>query len=206
MGQEQRVDTAYRHTELEQPDGGAATGINQDFLLSGFDQRGRTKAVGTKRKLGPPSPAMLLERSMSLRDLDPLASVTTLFQCASCCMTRSPYCSELPPTASAPNFANASRTAGVASALLMAAFSRATVALGVPRLTAKPVQSSTISEGNPASTTVGMSLSAATGLGAVTASARSFPVLIQVDDRQHCDEHECVSAIKRRSPIAWGNC
>ena len=48
MGQEQRIDIAYGYTELEQPDGGAATGVNQDCLFSGFDQRGRTKAIGTR--------------------------------------------------------------------------------------------------------------------------------------------------------------
>jgi hypothetical protein len=43
--------------------------------------------------------------------------------------------------------ANASRREGFSNALLMAAFNCATVSFGVPRFTANPVQSSTISPG-----------------------------------------------------------
>src|SRR5207302_9267937 len=101
------------------------------------------------------------------------------FQCATCSLTRLPYSADVPPTASAPSLANASRTDGLASALLMAALSCTTTAGGVPRLTANPVQSSTTSEGNPASTMVGTYLSATTRFGPVTARARSLPVLIR---------------------------
>lgn len=45
MSQEQGVDTAYCDAKLEQPDGGAAPGVDEDGTIASFDQRGRTEAL-----------------------------------------------------------------------------------------------------------------------------------------------------------------
>jgi hypothetical protein len=40
------VDPADRYLELVQPNRGAATGVDQEFLVAGLDQRARAEAAG----------------------------------------------------------------------------------------------------------------------------------------------------------------
>jgi hypothetical protein len=69
------------------------------------------------------------------------------------------------------------RTFSVASAALTAWFKRPICSFEVPVFTAKPSQPSTTRSGKPCSTTVGTSFKSGTRFGAVTASARSLPVI-----------------------------
>src|SRR5262249_16010715 len=133
------------------------------------------------------------------------ASFTTLVQCATCASTNVPNSAGVPPAGSAPTLPNASRTDDFANALLIAALSLATVSLGVPLLAEKPTQSSTTSDGNPASTIVGTSPSTARRLGPVTASARNLPVLIRSTTGNVVMNMNWLVSL-RRSVIACGNC
>src|SRR6476661_8763207 len=156
---------------------GAAAGIDEKLLVAGLDQRARSEAVGARdRRTGPEQCHAEVARHHGLILMP--ASWTTLVQCSVSLRTSAPNASGVPPPGSTPSLTSASRTLSVLSALLTATFSRATTAGGVPVFTKMPAQSSAANLGYPASTIVGTSLSTPTRLRAITASARSLPVLI----------------------------
>ena len=165
MGEEQRVDSADGHAKLKQPHSRAAPGIDQERS----DRRPRSACSARTDRGGgsaPPSRAALREIQplrlhlhigigddlLPVRDLD-RRPAAKLLRRAACRLGA--------------NLRQCFRTDDFCSALLIAPFSRATVSFGVPRFTAKPVQSSTTSDGKPASTMVG------TSGGSARASVRS---------------------------------
>ena len=54
VGEKLHIDPADRDLELIEPDGGAAAGVDQEFLVAGLDQRAGAEAVGARdRHAGP---------------------------------------------------------------------------------------------------------------------------------------------------------
>ena len=50
VGEQQRIDPPHRHAELVEPDGGAASGIDQELLVAGLDQGARPEAIGPRNR------------------------------------------------------------------------------------------------------------------------------------------------------------
>ncbi len=50
MGQEQGIDFPDGNFELEEPHRNAAPGVDEQFLISGFDQCTRSEAVGARNR------------------------------------------------------------------------------------------------------------------------------------------------------------
>src|ERR1700722_2811972 len=141
VGEKLNVDPSDRYLELEEPDGGAAAGVDQEFLLAGLDQRARAEAVRARnRNAGSEQGDAKVRRAHELILMP--ASLMTLVQCAISPRISAPNCSGVPPPTSAPSLANDSRTFSVCSVLFSAAFRRATTAGGVPDFTRMPAQSS----------------------------------------------------------------
>jgi len=61
MGEQLHIDAADRNLELVQPDGRAAAGIDQEFLLAGLDQRARAETV--RLGIGTPVPSSVTRKS-----------------------------------------------------------------------------------------------------------------------------------------------
>src|SRR3954469_2933126 len=177
VGEELHIDAADRQLELIEPDGGAAAGVDQELLVAGLDQRAGAEAVGARNRDAGSEQCYAEIVGHHGLILMP-ASLMTLLQCAVSERTSAPNASGVPPPGSVPSLASASRTLSVLSALLTASLSRAMTAGGVPAFSRRPAQSSAASLGYPASTMVGTSLSTATRLRPITASARSLPALI----------------------------
>src|SRR5262249_42705470 len=175
--EQQRIDAAERHAELIEPYRGAASGVDEQRLVAGLDQRARSETFGTRSGHSGPE-----QRHAEIAGHGCIVipeSFTTLLQWASSATRNRPKSVGVPPAGSAAIFSIASRTRGFARALLAAWFSRATTSSGVPRFTSRPNQSWMINSGKPASPTVGTSLRAGSRAGPVTASARSLPVAIR---------------------------
>src|SRR6188472_1626316 len=145
MGEQLHVDAPDRQLELIEPDGGAAAGVDEEFLLTGLDQGGGAKAVRARdRHAGPEQcHAEVGGHGFILMP----ASLTTLLQCLVSPCTSAPNASGVPPPGSVPILARASRTLSVLSALLIASLRRAITSGGVPFFTSRPAQSSAASEG-----------------------------------------------------------
>ena len=47
--EKESVDPTDRHADLVEPDGRAAPGIDEQFLITGLDQRAGPKPIGTRR-------------------------------------------------------------------------------------------------------------------------------------------------------------
>src|SRR5690348_9896683 len=177
MGKKLHVDAPDRKLELVEPDRSTAAGVDEELLIAGLDQRAGAEAVGAWDRHAGPKQCHAEVGVCHVLILMP-ASLMTLDQRAISASTSVPNASGEPPPGSVPSLARASRTLSVLSALLTAALSCAVTAGGVPVFNIKPFQSSAVSLGYPASAMVGTSLSAATRLWPITASARSLPVLI----------------------------
>src|SRR5262245_41544824 len=146
VGEQLHIDPADRNLELMQPDGRAAAGIDQEFLLAGLDQRAGAETVRARdRHAGPEQchPEVGTRHELILIP----ASLMTLDQCAISVRTSVPNASGEPPPGSTPSLARASRTLSVLIALLMAALSCAITGAGVPDFTKMPAQSSLASFG-----------------------------------------------------------
>src|SRR5262249_29399619 len=144
--EELHVDAADRNAQLMEPDGGAAPGVDQEFLLAGLDQRARTEAVGARHRHAGPQQGdaeVAIAHELILMP----ASLITFAQRTVSARTSEPNCSGVPPPTSVPTLASASRTFSVASALFTAALMRAITGAGVPDLTGMPAQSSATSFG-----------------------------------------------------------
>src|SRR6476660_2847658 len=177
VGEQLHVNAPDRQLELIQSDGSATTSIDEEFPVAGLDQRAGAKAVGARDRHAGPEQCHAEVRARHGLILMP-ASMMTLDQRTISAPTNVPNASGVPPTGSVPSFASASRTLSVLSALLMASLSCAVTTGGAPAFNIRPFQSSAASLGYPASAMVGTSLSAATRLWPIMASARSLPLLI----------------------------
>src|SRR6185295_15202200 len=139
------IDPTDRHLELGEPDGRAAAGVDQKFLIAGLDQCGRTEALRARdRHTGPEQRhAKVAAHCWTLM----FASLTILVQRTISERTMVPNSSDAPPPGSTPSLVSASCTFSVLIALLTAAFSRAVTSGGVPAFNRRPAQSSLASFG-----------------------------------------------------------
>src|SRR5262245_30668187 len=48
MNEQQRINSTDWYADLKQPDRGASSGIDQQFLVAGLDQRARPETIGTR--------------------------------------------------------------------------------------------------------------------------------------------------------------
>src|SRR5215468_1482568 len=94
MGEQLHVDSTDRNLELMQPDGRAAAGVDQEFLLAGPEQ--------CHPEVRPCHELILIP-----------ASLMTLVQCAISLRTSVPNASGEPPPGSTPSLARDSRTLSV---------------------------------------------------------------------------------------------
>src|SRR5436305_1350400 len=146
VGQQLYVDPPDRDLELVETDRGAATGIDQKFLVASLDQRARTEAVRARDRNASPEQRHAEVGTCHELILIP-ASLMTLVQRAVSARMSAPNSSAVPPQTSVPSLASKSRTFSVLSALFTAAFKRAITVGGVPELTRMPCQSSATSFG-----------------------------------------------------------
>src|SRR2546423_14054544 len=146
MRKQWHIDPTDGNLELMQPDGRAATGIDQEFVLAGLDQRTGAESVGARDRHAGPEQCHPEIRTCHELILMP-ASLMTLDQCAISLRTSVPNASGEPPPGSTPILARDSRTLSVLIALLMAVLSCAITGAGVPAFTKMPAQSSLASFG-----------------------------------------------------------
>ncbi len=120
MREQQRIDPAHRHAELVEADRGAASGVDQEFLVAGFDEGRGSETLGARdRHAGSEQGHAEAIRRRHWCILIP-ESFTTLVQCPIWEPRNCPNSAGVPPAGSAAIFAIASRTRGFASALLTA--------------------------------------------------------------------------------------
>src|ERR1700745_1508998 len=146
MGEQLHIDPTDRNLELMQPNGRAAAGVDQEFLLAGLDQGAGAETVRARdRHAGPERwhPQIATRHELILMP----ASLMTLDQCAISLRTSVPNASGEPPPGSTPILARDSRPLSVLIALLMAVLSCAITGAGVPDFTKMPAQSSLASFG-----------------------------------------------------------
>src|SRR5262245_62737573 len=141
VGEQLHVDAPDGQLELVEPDRSAATGVDEKLLVTGLDQCAGAEAVGARDRHAGPEQRHAEVTGRHGLILMP-ASWTTLLQCSVSLRTSAPNASGVPPPESTPSLASASRTLSVLSALLIASFSRAMTADGVPVFTKMPAQSS----------------------------------------------------------------
>src|SRR5262249_13732402 len=120
MGEKLHVDPADRNPELVEPDRGAATGVDEKFLLARLHQRARAERVGPRDRHAGPEEGHAETAGRHGLILMP-ASLMTLPQRAISACTRVPNASGGPPPASMPSLAKASPTFSLLMALSTAA-------------------------------------------------------------------------------------
>src|SRR5690348_1391313 len=116
VGEKLQVDPAERNFELIEPDGGAATGVDEELAVAGLDQRARTEALGARDR--HPGPEQRHAEAAPAHELILMpASLMTLAQRTVSARTKAPNSAGVPPPTSVPILASESRTFSVTSPL-----------------------------------------------------------------------------------------